>query len=86
VSSQSVSGGSKRGLVIGMAVVGLIALIVGILWVTGHAPSFLDSGSHVKAKNGGHLFRGAAAFVVAVALFVGAWITNRKTAAPPANS
>jgi hypothetical protein len=82
VSAQSVSGGgSKRGLVIGMAVVGLVALVVGILWFTGHAPSFLDSGSHVKTKGGGHVFRGAAALVVAVALFVGAWITNKKAAA-----
>ncbi len=81
MSSQSVSGGggSKRGLVIGMAVVGLVALVVGVLWVTGAAPHFLNSGSHVKG-GGSHWFRGAAAFVVAIALFVGAWITNKKAA------
>jgi hypothetical protein len=78
VSSESVSGGgSNRSLVIILAIVAAIALILGILWITGSAPSFLDSGSHVKG-GGNHIFRGVAGFVVAIACGIGAWWTNKK--------
>jgi hypothetical protein len=72
------SGGSNRSLVIILAVVAALALILGILWMSGLAPSFLDSGSHVHAKHGGHYFRGIAALVVAVACGAGAWWTRKK--------
>jgi hypothetical protein len=79
VSSQSVSGGSsKRSLVIILGVVAVVALILAILWLTGSAPSFLDSGSHVKNAGGGHLYRGIAALVVAVLCGAGAWWTGKK--------
>jgi len=77
VTSQSVPGGSKRSLTIILAVVALVALIVGILWIAGAAPSFLDSGSHVKG-GGNHLFRGSAAVVVALVLGGAAWFTRKK--------
>jgi phosphotransferase system glucose/maltose/N-acetylglucosamine-specific IIC component len=78
VTSQSVSsGGSKRSLVIILAVIAVIALILGILWMSGSAPSFLDSGSHVK-NGGNHIFRGIAGLVVAIVCGVGAWWTNKK--------
>ena len=49
MSSQTVTGGSsKRALVIILAVVAVVAIILGILWLGGWAPSFLNSGSHVK--------------------------------------
>jgi hypothetical protein len=70
------SGGSKRSLVIILAVIAVIALILGILWFAGAAPSFLDSGSHVK--NGGHVFRGVAGIVVAIVCGIGAWWTSKK--------
>jgi len=77
VTTQSVSsGGSKRSLVIILAVIAVIALILGVLWFAGAAPSFLDSGSHVK--NGGHIFRGVAGIVVALVCGAGAWWTNKK--------
>jgi hypothetical protein len=76
VSSQSASGGSKRSLTIVLAVVAVVALIVAILWLAGAAPSFLNSGSHVKS--GGHIFRGIAGLLVAVVCGVGAWWTNKK--------
>jgi len=77
VSSQSVStGGSKRSLVIILGVIAALALILGILWMSGSAPSFLDSGSHVK--NGGHIYRGIAGIVVAIVCGAGAWWTNKK--------
>ena len=77
MSSQSVStGGSKRSLVIILGVIAALALILGILWMSGSAPSFLDSGSHVK--NGGHIYRGIAGIVVAIVCGAGAWWTNKK--------
>ncbi|HUC23106.1 MAG TPA: hypothetical protein VMA73_10405 [Streptosporangiaceae bacterium] len=77
MTTQSVSsGGSKRSLVIILAVIAVIALILGVLWFAGAAPSFLDSGSHVK--NGGHIFRGVAGIVVALVCGAGAWWTNKK--------
>ena len=78
MSSQSVSGGSKRSLTIILAVVALIAVVLGILWFAGAAPSFLDSGSHVKSGSGGHLYRGAAAVVVGLVLGGAAWFSRKK--------
>jgi hypothetical protein len=79
VSSQSVSeGGSKRTLVIILAIVAVVALVLGILWITGSAPSFLDSGSHVK-NGGNHLYRGIAGLVIGVACGAGAWWTSKKS-------
>jgi hypothetical protein len=71
------SGSSKRSLVIILAVVAVVALILAILWMTGSAPSFLNSGSHVKG-GGNHIFRGVAALVVAIVCGVGAWWANKK--------
>lgn len=78
MSSQSVSGGSKRSLTIVLAIIAIICLIVGILWFAGAAPSFLDSGSHVKNSSGGHVYRGTAAIVVALVLGGAAWFTRKK--------
>ena len=78
MSSQSVSGGSKRSLTIVLAIIAVVCLIVGILWFAGAAPSFLDSGSHVKGSGGGHVYRGTAAVVVALVLGGAAWFTRRK--------
>jgi len=63
--------------VIALAVVGVVAIIVGILWFTGTAPAFLNIGSHVK-HHGNHLFRGAVAAVVGIGLLVFAFIQNKK--------
>jgi len=78
VSSESVSsGGANRSLMIILAVIAVIALILGILWISGSAPSFLDSGSHVK-NGGNHIYRGIAGFVVAIACGAGAWWTGKR--------
>lgn len=81
MSSESVSGGagSKRPLIIVLAVIGAVALILGILWFVGAAPSFLDAGSHVKG-HGNHVYRGAAGVVVGVVALAGAWIMNKRSA------
>jgi len=77
VSSQSVSGSSKRTLTIILAIIAVIALVLAILWFAGVSPSFLNSGSHVKGS-GSHLFRGVAALVVAIVCGIGAWFTNKR--------
>jgi hypothetical protein len=77
VSSQSVSGGSKRSLTIILAIVAVIAIILGILWFAGATPSFLNSGSHVKGS-GGHVYRGVAALVVGLVLAGAAWFSRKK--------
>jgi hypothetical protein len=79
MSSQTMSGaGSKRSLVIILAVVAVIALILGVLWMAGAAPSFLDSGSHVHKASGGHFFRGGAAIVIGLVCGAGAWWAGKK--------
>ena len=78
MSSSSVSrSGSGRSLTIILAVVAVVALILAILWFSGAAPSFLNSGSHVKGS-GNHVYRGAAAVVVALILGAGAWFSRKK--------
>jgi hypothetical protein len=80
VSSGSVSGGagSKRPLAIALAVIGVIAIIVGILWFAGATPSFLNIGSHVKG-HGHHVYRGAVGVVVGIAALFGAWRLSRRS-------
>lgn len=78
MSSQTVSGGSKRTLTIVLAVIAVLALVAAILYFAGAAPAFLNSGSHVKGSGGHHLFRGIASLVVAVVAGAGAWFTNKK--------
>jgi hypothetical protein len=82
VSSASVSGGSsasKRPLVAILAAVGIVAIIVGVLYMVAGSslPSFMVAGSHVH-KGGGHYIRGAVSLVVGLALLGGAWLSGRK--------
>lgn len=67
----------RRPLVIVLAVIGVIAIVVGVLYlVAGNSlPSFLTAGSHVHKGN--HDERGAAALIVGVAAFIGAWISSK---------
>jgi len=75
-TASTASGSGKKPLVVVLAVVGVVAIIVGILWFVGAAPSFLNMGSHVK--HGGHLFRGGVAAIVGIGALVYAWIQNKK--------
>ena len=77
MSTTNTASGTRKPLVIVLAVVGVVAIIVGILWFVGAAPSFLNVGSHVKG-HGGHLFRGGVAAIVGIGLLVFAWIQNKK--------
>ena len=80
MSSASVSGGtstSRKPLVIILAVIGVLALIVGILYLVAGTslPSFLTAGSHVHKGN--HLARGGVALVLGVACLIGAWFSSK---------
>jgi len=75
-----VSGGtsaSKKPLVIILAVIGVLAIIVGILYMVAGTslPSFLTAGSHVHKGN--HLARGGVALVLGVACLIGAWFSSK---------
>jgi hypothetical protein len=81
VSSASVSGGasaSRKPLVIVLAVIGVLALIVGILYMVDGSslPSFLTAGSHVHKGN--HLARGGVALLVGIAALIGSWFSARS--------
>jgi len=80
VSTASVSGGtssSKKPLVIILAVIGVLAIVVGILYLVAGTslPSFLTAGSHVHKGN--HLARGGVALVLGVACLIGAWFSSK---------
>jgi hypothetical protein len=83
VSTASVSGGasaSKRPLIVILAVIGVLAIILGILYfVDGSSlPSFLTAGSHVKKGN--HLARGGVSLVVGLACLIGSWFATKSRA------
>ena len=80
MSSTSVSGGtstSRKPLVIILAVIGVLAIIVGVLYMVAGTslPSFLTAGSHVHKGN--HLARGGVALVLGVACLIGAWFSSK---------
>jgi len=76
-TTSTASGTGRKPVVIALAVIGVVAIVVGVLWFVGAAPSFLNVGSHVK--HGGHLFRGGVAAVIGLGLLVFAWIQNKKS-------
>jgi hypothetical protein len=83
VSTASVSGGasaSKRPLVIILAVIGVLAIVIGVLYmVAGNSlPSFLTAGSHVHKGQGNHLARGGVALVVGLAALIGSWFSTKS--------
>jgi uncharacterized membrane protein YidH (DUF202 family) len=79
VSSATVatSSSSKR-LVVVLAVIGVLAIAVGILYMVAGSslPSFMTAGSHVHKGN--HLARGSVAGVIGILALVGAWIMKRR--------
>jgi hypothetical protein len=81
MSSASTPGASpSRGpLVIVLAVIGILAIIAGILYVSGAANSlhFMDGSSH----HGHHQIRAIVSFVVGIAFLVGAYIAKSRPAA-----
>lgn len=71
------AGGSsgRRALAVILAIVGILAIVAGILYIAGAANSihFMVGSVH----HGHHQIRAAVSFVVGVALLVGAWFAGR---------
>jgi hypothetical protein len=78
MSSASTPGAppSRAPLVIILAVIGILAIIAGILYVSGAANSlhFMDGARH----KGHHEIRAIVSFVVGIAFLVGAFIAARS--------
>jgi uncharacterized membrane protein len=81
VTSESAPGGSaNRGpLVIILAVIGILAIIAGIMYISGAANSlhFMSGSAH----HGHHFVRAIVSFVVGIAFLIGAYIAKSR---PPA--
>ncbi len=81
--SSTVSGGagSKRPLVIALAVVGVLFIILAILFFAGVGLGPLNTIGHSgKANHGSHDIRGSVSAVIGVLAVIGAWIAGRKSA------
>lgn len=81
-SASAPSGSANRGpLVIILAVIGILAIIAGILYVSGAANSlhFMSGAVH----HGHHAIRAIVSFVVGIAFLIGAYIAKSR---PPAAS
>jgi uncharacterized membrane protein YidH (DUF202 family) len=74
VSSAS---SSRRTLAIVLAILGVLAIIAGILYVAGAANSihFMVGSVH----HGSHMVRAAVSFVVGIVLLICAWFASRRT-------
>ncbi|HTP15793.1 MAG TPA: hypothetical protein VMK13_08140 [Streptosporangiaceae bacterium] len=77
-SASGAASAGRRPITIVMAVIGIIGIIVGLLYLFAGTslPSFMVSGSHVH--NGNHLIRGLVALVVGAALVFAAWRAGRS--------
>ena len=66
----------RRALAVILAVIGVLAIIAGILYVAGAANSlhFMVGSVH----HGHHLVRAAVSFVAGVVLLAGAWFAARR--------
>jgi len=81
VSSETVSGGagSKRPLVIALAVIGVVLIILAVLFFAGVNMGFLDSVGHSgKVNNGSHGVRGSVSVVLGLVALGAAWFVNRR--------
>ncbi len=78
MNSARMSDGSpgRRALAVILAIIGVLAIIAGILYVTGTANSlhFMVGSVH----KGHHQVRAAVSFVAGVVLLIGAWLTGRS--------
>ena len=75
--SAPTSGGSpgRRALAVLLAIIGVLAIIAGILYVAGAANSLHYMVGSVH--KGQHLVRAAVSFVAGAALLAGAWLVAR---------
>jgi hypothetical protein len=88
VSSVSNAGGqpSKRPIALVLAIIGVLGIILGIVYVAVPAGDLPSIFGHTTPANGHHTVRMAVAFVVGVACLVGAWFVYRGSKAQAGSS
>jgi len=80
VSSVSNAGGqsSKRPVAIVLAIIGVLGIILGIVYLAVPAGNLPAIFGHTHPANGHHSVRMAASFVIGVALLVAAYFVNKS--------
>jgi len=90
VSSDSDAGGqpSKRPIALVLAIIGVLGIILGIVYLAVPAGNLPSIFGHTTPANGHHVIRMSVSFVIGVACLVGAWFVNRggKASANPGAS
>ena len=82
MSSETVSGGagSKRPVVLVLAIIGVVFIILAILFFAGVGLGPLNSIGHSgKVNHGSHGIRGSVSAVIGVLALAGAWFANRRS-------
>jgi hypothetical protein len=79
VSSEGNAGSqpSKRPIALVLAIIGVLGIILGIVYIAVPAGNLPSIFGHTTPANGHHTVRMAVAFVVGVACLAGAWFVNR---------
>lgn len=83
MSSVSNAGGqpSKRPIALVLAIIGVLGIILGIVYLTVPAGNLPSIFGHTTPANGHHQVRMIVSFVVGVACLVAAWFVNRGSKA-----
>ncbi|HEX2323483.1 MAG TPA: hypothetical protein VHJ18_31300 [Streptosporangiaceae bacterium] len=82
MSSETVSGGagSKRPVVLVLAIIGVVFIVLAILFFAGVGLGPLNSIGHSgKVNHGSHGIRGSVSAVIGVVALAGAWFANRRS-------
>ena len=88
MSSVSNAGGqpSKRPIALVLAIIGVLGIILGIVYLAVPAGNLPSIFGHTTPANGHHVVRMAVSFVIGVACLVGAWFVNKGAKASAASS
>ena len=83
MSSVSNAGGqpSKRPIALVLAIIGVLGIILGIVYLAVPAGNLPSIFGHTTPANGHHQVRMIVSFVVGVACLVAAWFVNRGSKA-----
>jgi len=83
VSSVSNAGGqpSRRPIALVLAIVGVLGIILGIVYLAVPAGDLPSIFGHTTPANGHHVVRMAVSFVIGVACLVAAWFVNKGSKA-----
>jgi hypothetical protein len=79
VSSDSNAGGqpSRRPIALVLAVIGVLGIILGIVYLAVPAGNLPSIFGHTTPANGHHVVRMGVSFVVGVACLIGAYFVNK---------